>query len=160
MDSAEEEVEPHEAEPIKHVPSTSAAKLPWRSSRVTPSIANPPDVSPVCESTNSVRNTLKGRDILTAKTYECTYHSGDMVDAPITSREEYTCLSVDDGSLSLLTKTGEMKEDVNLPEAEHLKDVAAQIKQILDEGKKECLVTVLDCMGTELAIEVREGAEQ
>ena len=107
----------------------------------------------------SAKVILKGRDILTAKTYECTYHAGDMVDAPITSREEYTCLSYDDTALSLLDKQGEMKEDVNLPEAEHLKDVAQSIKKIIDEGKKECLVTVLNCMGTELAIEVREGAD-
>merc|ERR1719337_607821 len=40
----------------------------------------------------SAKVILKGRDILTAKTYECTYHAGDMVDAPITSREEYTML--------------------------------------------------------------------
>ena len=107
----------------------------------------------------SAKVILKGRDILTAKTYECTYHAGDMVDAPITSREAYLCLSYDDTSLSLLNnKTGEMKDDVNFPEAEHLKQVGNDIKRICDAGEKECLVTVLDCMGTELAIEVREGA--
>merc|ERR1711990_319017 len=77
----------------------------------------------------SAKVILKGRDILTAKTYECTYHSGDMVDAPITSREEYTCLSYDDTALSLLdNKSGEMKDDVNMPDAEHLKDVGKMIK--------------------------------
>ena len=52
-----------------------------------------------------------------------------------------------------------MKEDVKMPTAEHLKDVVATINRILDEGKKECLVTVLNCMGTELAIECREGGD-
>ena len=107
----------------------------------------------------SAKVILKGKDILTSKVYECTFHAGDMVDAPITSREEYLCLSYDDTSLSLLNnKTGEMKDDVNFPEAEHLKQVGNDIKRICDGGEKECLVTVLDCMGTEWAIEVREGA--
>jgi translation initiation factor 5A len=108
----------------------------------------------------SAKVILKGRDILTAKTYECTYHAGDMVDAPITTRIEYTLLNIDDGSLSMLTKEGEMKEDVNYPEADHLLDVGKMMKSILDEGKKECLVTVLGCMGKELVIECREGNDQ
>ena len=35
----------------------------------------------------SAKVICKGKDILTGKQYECTFHSGDMVDAPITSRE-------------------------------------------------------------------------
>ena len=50
-----------------------------------------------------------------------------------------------------------MKEDVSLPEDEHLKDVVAKIKEIFEAGKKECKVTVLDCMGTEQVVDVREG---
>jgi len=46
----------------------------------------------------SAKVILKGKDILTAKVYDCTYHSGDMVDAPIVNREEYTCLGHDDES--------------------------------------------------------------
>ena len=37
----------------------------------------------------SAKVILKGKDILTGKQYECTYHSGDMVDAPIVKRNEY-----------------------------------------------------------------------
>ena len=107
----------------------------------------------------SAKVILKGKDVLTAKVYECTYHAGDMVDAPIVSRQEYTLLNIDDEALQLLDNQGEMKEDVNLPEAEHLKDVAANIKKIFEEGKKECLVTVLNCQGTEQVIECREGAD-
>ena len=44
----------------------------------------------------SAKVILKGKDILTGKTYDCTYHSGDMVDAPITSRDEYTLLNIED----------------------------------------------------------------
>jgi len=34
----------------------------------------------------SAKVILKGKDVLTTKVYECTYHAGDLVDAPITSR--------------------------------------------------------------------------
>lgn len=82
-----------------------------------------------------------------------------MVDAPITKRDEYTLLNIDDTTLELLDKNGEMKSDVNLPEDEHLKDIVSKLKEIFEEGKKECLVTVLNCMGTEQVVDVREGQE-
>lgn len=107
----------------------------------------------------SAKVICKGKDILTGKQYECTFHSGDMVDAPITSRDEYVLLNIDDQSLELLTKEGEVKADVNIPEDEHLKDIVAKMKDIFNEGKKECLVTVLSCLGTEQVVDVREGQE-
>ena len=105
----------------------------------------------------SAKVILKGRDILSAKIYECTFHAGDMVDAPIVKRVEYTLLNIDDEVLELLDANGEMKSDVNLPTEEHLKDVAKDIKRIFEEGKKECLVTVIATLGKELCTEVREG---
>ena len=83
-----------------------------------------------------------------------------MVDAPITKRDKYTLVNIDDTTLELLDNNGEIKADVNLPEAEHLTEVANKIKSIFEEGKKECLVTVLNCMGTEQVIDCREGADQ
>ena len=71
----------------------------------------------------SAKVILKGKDILTAKVYECTYHAGDMVDAPLVSRQEYTLLNIDDNTLELLTPEGDVKSDVDLPEQEHLKEV-------------------------------------
>ena len=82
-----------------------------------------------------------------------------MVDAPITKRDEFTLLNIDDNVLELLTKEGEVKSDVNIPEDEHLKEVVTKMKEIFEEGKKECLVTVLNCMGTEQLVDVREGQE-
>merc|ERR1711990_435328 len=108
----------------------------------------------------SAKVILKGKDILTSKVYECTFHAGDMVDAPIVKRTEYTLLNIDDTTLEMLDKDGEVKSDVNLPEAEHLSDVAKKIKEIFEEGKKECLVTVIATLGKEQVIEVREGADQ
>ena len=82
-----------------------------------------------------------------------------MVDAPIVKRVEYTLLNIDEEQLELLSAQGEMKSDVNLPTEDHLKDVADMIKRVFEEGKKECLVTVLATMGKELVIECREGQE-
>ena len=107
----------------------------------------------------SAKVILKGRDILTAKIYECTYHAGDLVDAPIVKRNEYTLLNIDDTNLEMLDGAGEVKSDVNLPEEEHLKDVSANIKKWFDEGKKEVLVTVLATLGKELVVDAREGAD-
>ena len=47
----------------------------------------------------SAKVILKGKDILTSKVYECTFHAGDMVDAPIVKRNEYTLLNIDDTTL-------------------------------------------------------------
>lgn len=82
-----------------------------------------------------------------------------MVDAPIVKRVEYTLLNIDDEQLELLSAQGEMKSDVNIPSEEHLKDVADMIKRVFEEGKRECLITVLATMGKELVIECREGQE-
>jgi translation initiation factor 5A len=48
----------------------------------------------------SAKVILKGKDILTDKVYDCTFHAGDMVDAPLVKRVEYTLLNIEeDGSL-------------------------------------------------------------
>tara|TARA_B110000305_G_C18933979_1_gene400819 strand:+ start:102 stop:584 length:483 start_codon:yes stop_codon:yes gene_type:complete len=107
----------------------------------------------------SAKVITKGKDILTGKQYECTFHSGDMIDAPIVKRDEYVLLNIDDNVLELLTKEGEVKSDVNIPEDEHLKEVVAKMKEMFEEGKKETLVTVLTTMGSELMVDVREGNE-
>lgn len=107
----------------------------------------------------SAKVILKGRDILSAKIYECTYHAGDMVDAPIVKRDEYTLLNIDDEALELLDNNGEVKSDCNLPHEEHLKDIKKNIELFFEEGKKEVLVTVLSTLGKQLVVDVREGAE-
>lgn len=107
----------------------------------------------------SAKVILKGRDILTAKIYECTYHAGDMVDAPIVKRDEFTLLNIDDEALELLDNAGEVKSDCNLPTEEHLKDIRKNIETWFEEGKKEVLVTVLSTLGKQLVIDAREGAE-
>jgi translation initiation factor 5A len=108
----------------------------------------------------SAKVILKGKDILTDKVYDCTYHAGDMVDAPLVKRTEYTLLNVEeDGALSLLDSQGEMKEDNFLPERDHLSDIKKNIKKWFEEGKYEVLVTVIATLNQEQVIDARTGAE-
>merc|ERR1719454_1327679 len=72
----------------------------------------------------SAKAMITGKDIFTDKQYEETYGTGDMIPAPVVKKNEYQCLVLeDDGTLQLLTKEGEMKEDLkcNPQNYEHLK---------------------------------------
>ena len=108
----------------------------------------------------SAKVILKGKDILTDKVYDCTYHAGDMVDAPIVKRIEYTLLNIDDESLTLMDAAGEVKEDVNLPLADHLKSKKDLILSLFEKGTHEVLITVLATLKKEQVVDVREGNEQ
>ena len=103
---------------------------------------------------------LTGIDILTNNKYECTYSTGDTVDAPIAKRTEYNLINVDDEDfVTLLLDSGETKEDLKIPEEAHLKEVASRIREIFEAGTKECIVTVLSTLGKEQIIQAREGKD-
>ena len=109
----------------------------------------------------SAKAMVTGIDIFSGNKYECTFSTGDNVDAPVAKRMEYQLINIDDeGFVTLLTDSGEIKEDLKLPEDEWLKDVKDRVKAIFEEGKKECIVSVLGAMDQEKIIAVREGKEQ
>jgi translation initiation factor 5A len=109
----------------------------------------------------SAKAMVSGIDIFTSNKYECTFSTGDNVDAPVMKRLEYTLVNIeDDGFVALMNDAGEMKEDLKLPEEEWLKDVTDKIKSIFEDGKKECIVVVVSAMGMEKIIAAREGKEQ
>ena len=91
----------------------------------------------------SAKAMITGKDIFTDKQYEETFGTGDMIPRPVVKKLEYVCLSIDGDYLQLMTPDGEMKEDVRVPTEDHLRDIAKKIKDILEAGTKECLVTVL-----------------
>lgn len=108
----------------------------------------------------SAKAMLTGKDIFTDKQYEESFGTGDMIPKPIVSKTEMNCIDVtEDGFLSLMQEDGEMKEDIKLPQEEHLSSIAKRIKEILEAGKKECLVTVQKWGEREQAILVREGQD-
>jgi translation initiation factor 5A len=99
-----------------------------------------------------------GIDIFTAKKYEETYSSHSSVNVPIVNRLEYTVLDIGaDGNISLLTASGETKDDLNLPlDPDGNPDPTAQsIQKMFDDGLS-VLVIVLAAVGTEKIIEARE----
>jgi translation initiation factor 5A len=101
---------------------------------------------------------VTGIDIFSSNKYECTFSTGENVDAPVVERKEYTLNFIDDeGFMALMNESGEIKEDLKVPEEEWLKDVVEKAKNILEDGKKECLVTVVSAMGQEKLISAREG---
>jgi translation initiation factor 5A len=101
---------------------------------------------------------VTGIDIFTSNKYECTFGSGDNVDAPLVVRREYTLINIDDeGFMCLMDETGTMKEDLKLPTEDWLKDIVAKCKEVLAAGEKECLVSVISATGMEKLISVKEG---
>lgn len=108
----------------------------------------------------SAKAMITGIDIFSASKYECTFSTGDNVDAPLAVRVEYTLIDISpDGFCSLMDDSGEIKEDLKLPEEEWLKDVADKIRLMFEEGKKECLVSVVSAMGKEKILSVKEGKD-
>merc|ERR1712086_254134 len=107
----------------------------------------------------SAKAMITGKDIFTDKQYEETYGTGDMIPAPVVVNTEYQCIDLDkdDQTLTLMTKDGEMKEDLKLSEAAHLKHMQKEIEKIQEAGAKECLVRVQKWGDKEQAIAVREG---
>ena len=109
----------------------------------------------------SAKVILKGKDIFTNSEYEETFCTGDMIPCPVVKKTEYTCIDVnEDGYLMLMTKDGEMKEDLKIDTYDHLKGLEKKIKAIIDAGKKECLVQVQAWGEKEQAVDCREGNDQ
>ena len=101
---------------------------------------------------------VTGIDIFTSNKYECTFSTGDNVDAPVVVRKEYTLINIDDeGFMSLMDETGTMKEDLKVPEDEWLKDVTTKCREILESGQKECIVSIVSATGLEKLISAKEG---
>ena len=80
---------------------------------------------------------VTGIDIFSSGKYECTFSTGDNVDAPIVVKKEYILNFIDDdGCMALMNDSGEMKEVLKLPDDEWFEDVTDKCKEFLDEGKK------------------------
>merc|ERR1719313_1811638 len=63
----------------------------------------------------SAKAMIVGKDIFTDKQYEETFGTGDMIPAPVVKKTEYTCIDInEDDFLILMTKDGEMKEDLKV----------------------------------------------
>jgi len=108
----------------------------------------------------SAKAMISAKDIFTDKQYEESFGTGDNIPAPTVTKVEYVTLDVDnDGVVTLLTPDGDTKEDLSFPTENHLSHLNKKIREILAEGKKECLITVQKWGDTEQIISVREGQD-
>ena len=83
-------------------------------------------------------------DIFTNKKLEDLQPSSHNCDVPNVTRTEFTLIDIsDDGFVSLMTESGDTKDDLSLPKGtDDLEKLAAQIQADFDEGK-EVVVSVL-----------------
>ncbi|GAY65402.1 hypothetical protein CUMW_240850 [Citrus unshiu] len=87
-----------------------------------------------------------GIDIFNGKKLEDIVPSSHNCDAPHVTRTDYQLIDIsEDGFVSLLTETGNTKDDLRLPTDENL---LSQIKDGFAEGK-DLVVTVMSSMGEE-----------
>jgi len=104
---------------------------------------------------------LVGTDIFTNKKLEDISPSTHNMDVPNVTRTEYTVISCDqDGYLGLMTPDGGTKDDVKLdPNAGYNNDTlrVSDIFQAIEQDGKEYLVTVINAMGEEAVVGIKEA---
>jgi len=97
---------------------------------------------------------MTGLDIFTGKKQEDICPSTHNMEVPIVKRSDFQLVNIsDDGYLSLMDDTGDMREDLSLPDGE----LGVQIKSDHDSGK-ELMCTVLKAVGKETVIAVKTTA--
>ena len=100
---------------------------------------------------------ITGIDIFTGKKYEDCHPTSHNADVPRVVRRDFQLLNVDGSSVSLLTDSGDTKDDLDLPKdtegAED--DIAKQIRQMFQDGKN-ILVSVISAVDQEKIVAVKE----
>jgi len=89
-------------------------------------------------------------DIFTAKKYEDICPSTHNMNVPHVSRKDYQCLTIDDGFLSLMDDSGEVRDDIKCPDNDIGKDILKRT-----ETEDQFMVTVLKACGEEAAVGVK-----
>jgi len=91
---------------------------------------------------------LVGIDIFTGKKYEDICPSTHNMDVPVVKRADYQLIDIsDDLFLSLMVDSGELRDDIKLPDG----DLGVEVKSKFENGE-DLLLTVLDAMGEEMVV--------
>nr|AGH70144.1 eukaryotic translation initiation factor 5A [Placozoa sp. H4] len=93
---------------------------------------------------------LVGIDIFTQKKYEDICPSTHNMDVPNVKRKDFQLVSIDEGYLSLMDDSGEIRDDLRLPDGELGSDIEKRF-----ESDETSLITILSAMGEEAAIAVK-----
>ena len=107
----------------------------------------------------SAKANYTGIDIFTGKKYEDCHPTSHNIDVPRVTRIEYQLLNVDGGRVSLLTDSGETKDDLDLPkdtDGNH-DDVAKSIISLFADGKN-ISVSVICAVGQEKIVAAKESS--
>lgn len=94
---------------------------------------------------------LVGIDIFTQKKYEDICPSTHNMDVPNVSRKDYQLIDIQDGYLSLMADSGDVRDDLKLPDNDLGKDIQTKV----DAGCCELTVSVLKAIGEETVIAIK-----
>ncbi|KAB7493965.1 UNVERIFIED_CONTAM: hypothetical protein RMT77_015581 [Armadillidium vulgare] len=98
---------------------------------------------------------MVGIDLFSGKKYEDICPSTHNMDVPVVKRADYQLVDISaDGYLSLMLESGELREDIKLPEG----DLGADIKQRF-EGGEDMLLTVMKAMGEETVVAIKQNSK-
>ncbi len=97
---------------------------------------------------------ITGIDIFTNKKYEDCHPTSHNIDIPRVTRKDYQLLNIDGTRVSLLTDSGDTKDDLDLPK-DNEDDVAKQVRQLFDDGRN-IIVSVIAAMDQEKIVAVKE----
>lgn len=102
---------------------------------------------------------ITGNDIFTGKKKEDMCPTSHNMEVPNVFKNEFTLCNVDEdtGAVDVLLENGELKSDLNLPDAtEELQKVAESIKTMFAAGD-DVRITVLSAMGKEMIVDAKKG---
>jgi len=107
-------------------------------------------------------------DIFTGKKYEDLCPASHNVEVPFVKRTEYQVLTADpnSGEVSLLTESGETKDDLTLPDRVEIGEPTDDDKKLsqalvdvvdkfVDKGEKDVMAIVLDAIGKEKIVDYK-----
>ncbi|XP_063301356.1 eukaryotic translation initiation factor 5A-1-like [Pelobates fuscus] len=93
---------------------------------------------------------LVGIDIFSGKKYEDICPSTHNMDVPNIKRSYYQLIGINDKYLSLLTDSGDVRDDLKLPDGDLGKEIETRF-----EGGEEIMISVLCAMNEECAVAIK-----